>query len=84
MNTLKVYLSPTAKRQFEKLCQYLTEEWSVKTKNDFVNRLDRKFTQISSQPKSCPESQEINGLRKSVLDKRTSFYYRIHTNSIEV
>ena len=84
MNTLEVYLSPTAKKQFEVLCQYLTAEWSVSTKDDFVKRLDRKFTQIASQPKSCPVSQEIVGLRKSVVDKRTSFYYRVNASSIEV
>ena len=56
----------------------------MKTKNDFIDRLDKKFIQISSQPKSCPQSLEIKGLRKSVLDKRTSFFYRINSNSIEV
>jgi len=64
MNKLKVYLSPTAEKQIINLCQYLTEEWSKKTKDDFVKKLDKKFIQLSSQPKSGPESLEINGLRK--------------------
>ena len=84
MKSLGVYLSPTACKQFESLCQYLTEEWSNKVKQDFVARLDKKFSQISSLPESCPESQEISGLRKAVVDKRTSFFYRISVNSIEV
>lgn len=84
MKKRKVFLSPTAVQQFELLCNYLIEEWSFKSKNDFIQRLDKKFDQISSQPESCPESEIVKGIRKASVDKRTSFLYRIHLQSIEV
>ena len=84
MNKLQIYLSPIAENQFEKICDYLITEWSEKSKKDFIFKLDKKFSQISAQPRSCPESESFKGLRKAVVDNKTSFLYRIKSTSIEI
>ncbi len=81
---MKVFLSPLAERKIEILLDYLEEEWSGKVRGDFLSKLVDKFNQISSHPKSCILSQEINNLYKCVVTKQTSFFYRIKNQEIEI
>lgn len=81
---MKVVLSPTARRKLENLLEYLQEEWSVKVKLEFMAKLDKSIEQISTHPKSCPESQRFKGLHKCVVTRQTSLYYRIGKKEIEV
>ena len=81
---LKVFLSPTAKLRLEKLLVYLNQEWSEKVKQDFIEKLDIKISQISHYPKSCPESRAFKGLYKCIVTKQTTFYYRIKGSEIEI
>lgn len=74
MKKLNIYLSPIAETQFEELCNYLAVEWSEKSKKKFIERLDRKFNQISTQPNSCPESEIIHEVRKAVVDKKNIIF----------
>lgn len=80
----KIYLSPLAERQLELLLEYLEFEWSKNSRATFLDKVKKSFTKISSQPKSCPESQESPNLFKCVVTKQTSFYYRIIDKEIEV
>jgi plasmid stabilization system protein ParE len=59
---MKVVLSPTARRKLENLLEYQQEEWSEKVKLEFMSKLDNSIDQISTHPKSCPESQRFKGL----------------------
>lgn len=81
---MKVYLSIIAETKLLKLSQYLLEKWSLETKNNFIKKLSSKINQISSQPKSCPLSNEFKGLYKCVVTKQTTFYYRILENKNEI
>lgn len=80
----KVVLSSSAKQKLEGLLGYLQQEWSENVKQEFIEKLDAKINQVSHYPKSCPESSVIKGLYKCVVTKRTTFYYRIKENEIEV
>ena len=81
---MKVVLSPTARRKLENLLEYLQEEWSVNVKLEFMAKLDKSIEQISTHPKSCPESQRFKGLHKCIVTRQTSLYYRIGKKEIEV
>ena len=84
MKPLKVYLSPTAKRQYLKIIEYLDGNWPYKVKVSFQEKFDEKINQISKNPRSCPESIEAKGIFKAVVEKHNSFYYRIRQDEIEV
>ncbi|WP_235420520.1 hypothetical protein [Jejuia pallidilutea] len=43
-----------------------------------------KINQISSQPESCPQSIDFNGLYKCVVTKQTTFYYQIKWSDEEI
>jgi plasmid stabilization system protein ParE len=81
---MKVFLSELAESKLLKLSDYLLENWSLKTRDKFIEKLSEKIKQISIQPESCPESSEIKGLYKCVVTKQTTFYYRILIESKEI
>ncbi len=56
----------------------------MKTRNKFIEKFTEKINQISSHPKSCPESNEFKGLFKCVVTKQNTFYYRINFESNEI
>ena len=80
----KVVFSKRARRKLEKLLVYLESEWSLKVKNEFIEKLDRCVLQISQHPESCPVSGEFPGLYKCVVTKQTTLYYRIEEKEIQV
>ena len=81
---MKVYLSELAENKLMILNEYLIEEWGVKVKNDFFNKLKSIFSQISKQPKSCTQSDIKKGIYKCVLTKQTTAFYRINFDKKEI
>jgi plasmid stabilization system protein ParE len=81
---MKVFLSELAEKKLVNLLEFLTENWSVKVKNDFIKKLSEKIEQISNLPESCIKSSKVKGLYKCVITKQTTFYYRINLNKKEI
>ncbi len=80
----KVFLSKRTKRKLESLLKYLENNWSTKTKNDFVKRMDKALNQIKIHPSSFPQSQIQNEIHKCVVTKQTTIYYRFDDKAINV
>ncbi|SEF69577.1 type II toxin-antitoxin system RelE/ParE family toxin [Algoriphagus boritolerans] len=74
---MKVFISELAEKRLENLSVYLVEEWGVKVKSEFLAKLDRKISQISLHPESCPKSAELGGIYRCMVSKQTIFYYRV-------
>ena len=81
---MNVFLSELAESKLLKLSDYLLENWNLKTRDKFIEKLSEKIKQISIQPQSCPESSEFKGLFKCVVTKQTTFYYRISIELKEI
>jgi plasmid stabilization system protein ParE len=81
---VEIFFSEIAKFKFHRLTNYLLENWSLQTKNNFVKKFDLKIEQIKQHPYSCIESFENNGLYKCVVSKQTTFYYRVLKNQQEI
>lgn len=64
---MKVSLSSLAEFKLLKLYSYLTEHFSLQTKNDFHKKLILKIEQIKHHPYSCIESYKYKGLYKCVV-----------------
>jgi len=80
----KVVISKTAEKKLHKLFEYLITEWSVKVKTDFVEKLDSSIEIIKNQPEIFPESKKAKGLRKCVITKQTTLYYRYNSKRINL
>jgi len=80
----KVVVSKTAEKKLDTLFDYLITEWSVKVKTDFVKKLDSSIEIIKNQPEIFPESKKAKGLRKCVITKQTTLYYRYNSKRINI
>ena len=80
----KVIISKIAEKRLEELFNYLLENWSQKVKSDFIKILDDKIKLIKEYPKAFPESEKEKGLRKCVITKQTSMFYRFNTKQISI
>lgn len=52
--------------------------------NEFVEKLDSAIEIIKNQPEIFPESKKGKGLRKCVITKQTTLYYRYNSEQINV
>ncbi|XCF07011.1 type II toxin-antitoxin system RelE/ParE family toxin [Tamlana crocina] len=80
----KVVISKTAEKKLEKLFEYLIAEWSDKVKREFVEKLDSSIEIVKNQPEIFPESKKGKGLRKCVITKQTTLYYRYNSKRINI
>jgi plasmid stabilization system protein ParE len=80
----EIKLSKRTMRKLDSLLVYLEEEWSTNAKHEFVLKLDKSLKQIQKLPDSFPESEKIRGLRKCVLTKQTTLFYKYSETTIDV
>jgi plasmid stabilization system protein ParE len=78
----KVVISKTAEKKLEKLLDYLLHEWSEKVTSNFIKKLDLTIQIIKEQSEIFPESQKNKGLRKCVVTKQTTLFYRFDQQKI--
>lgn len=84
MKKLDVNISITAQNQYLKILDYLSLEWPEKVSHEFKNKVDKKINQVAHFPTSCKTSKKKKGIYQAVVEKHTSFYYRIHKGVIEI
>ncbi len=77
-------LSPLAERKLQGILQYLKEEWSEKIAQEFLQGLEEALEQVAHHPESSPVSKKKKGVRKCVVSKKTSLFYRIRKDRVEV
>lgn len=82
--TRKVVLSKLAEKKLESLFEYLVKEWSLQVKDDFILKLDQHLEIIQTQPEIFPESEKGKGLRKCVVTKQTTLFYRFNSKKINI
>lgn len=81
---LKVYWSPDANEQLNLLYDYLESNWSSEVVIEFSVTLEEFLAVISGNPKSFPFSSRRKTLRRCVITKHNSLFYREYLNSIEI
>ena len=79
-----VIISKLAEQKLDKLFDYLVSKWSVKVKNEFIKKLDKSISVIKEQPESFPSSEKGKGLRKCVITKQTTLYYRFDKDKVKI
>jgi plasmid stabilization system protein ParE len=80
----EIRLSVRAKRKLAKLLSFLETEWSTQAKKDFVHKLDDCLKKIQTLPESFPESEAVKGLRKCVVTKQTTLFYKYSDSTIDI
>lgn len=80
----EVVISKTAEKKLDKLFEYPLEKWSKKVKDEFVKKLDYNIEIIRTQPEIFPESKKGKKIRRCVIAKQTTLYYRFNSKRINV
>lgn len=81
---LNVRLSDRARADIEDISTYLAENFSEKSKIDFLLRLTDQMKLISEMPFIFRASATKAGVRECVLNKHTIIYYQVTDQLIKV
>lgn len=78
----KILWSEEALSNLEEILDYLNKRWTPKEINRFKNKLIKQLEIISGFPTIFPLSNYHPNLRKAVLSKQTTIFYKIQDNII--
>ena len=79
----EVVFSERALRELEEISLYLKHKFSIKTKNEFVDKVERLVLQLQKTPDLFPKS-ELNNYHKAVIVKQVSVFYRFDDKKINI
>ena len=79
-----VIWSPAAEEDFRSILEYLQNKWSQRVINKFINKIDDNIGLILEDPKIFPIINQELEIRKSVVTKQNTLYYREVSNGVEI
>ena len=76
--------SPQADKDLEEILDYLAEEWENSVSLKFLDLVDILLKQIAINPKQFPLINKSLNIRKCVITKHNTLFYRNKRTVIEV
>jgi plasmid stabilization system protein ParE len=80
----RIIYSPEAIQNTKQIVLYLKNNWSLIVVNKFINILREKIKFIKRFPNSCYLIDEQRGIRRCVLTKQITLYYKIEKTEIRI
>jgi len=80
----QVIWSPQSESDLFQIVDYLQKNWEVKVGIKFVDIIDEIINQISLNPRQFPVIQKSKKIRKCVISKHNSLYYRERKELIDI
>jgi plasmid stabilization system protein ParE len=80
----KIIWSPLSKDDVANILFYLEVEWGIKVANRFLEILDMIIQQIAKNPKQFPVIYHRKNVRKCVITKHNTLYYRYKSNRVDI
>ena len=84
ISTYKIIWSDESLKNLDTLITYLEQNWTEKEIGKFLSNLDKRIKLISLNPLIFASTPKSRNIRRSVLSKQTSIFYRITDDSIEI
>lgn len=81
---LKVRYSLRARHEEIELLEYVVNKFGKSKAKEIYDKIEKVLKEISIKPEMCRVSGKRKNLRKCVLSKQTSIYYRIYEEYIDV
>ena len=79
-----VIWSPLSEKDFTSILDYLQTNWSRKTVLQFIDITNDLVYQISVNPQQFPLIQKRDKIRKCVITKHNSLFYRERKGLIDI
>jgi plasmid stabilization system protein ParE len=76
--------SPQSEKDLGKILDYLAVKWDASVSIKFLDIIDSLVSQISGNPKQYPLIHKQLNIRKCVITKHNSLYYRNRKSFIEM
>lgn len=80
----KVIWSPLSINDLESITDYLNANWEIQVVNNFIDTMEQVIYQISLNPRQYPLVYKKKGIRKCVVTKHNSFFYREREEFIDI
>jgi plasmid stabilization system protein ParE len=80
----QIIWSPLSVADYSSILNYLQVNWDDKVVLRFIDISDEIFKQISLHPKQYPLINKKNKVRKCVLTKHNTIYYRERKDYIDI
>jgi len=76
--------SPLAEKDFFNILVYLQEQWDKRVLENFIEITERLLSQIVINPNQFPLINKKRKIRKCVLTKHNTLFYKFRRQSIEI
>jgi len=76
--------SPLAEEDLSAIAGYLSEKWNAAVVNKFLDKIESRLNLITKRPFVFPLIHENMGIRKCVIAKHNTLYYRVNDEAIEI
>ncbi len=83
-NTYKIIWTSRALSDLKNTIAYLEENWTSREIQKFALLLDLQLNRLKIYPNLFPESHRYKKIRKSVLTRQVSMYYRVVNQEIQI
>lgn len=80
----KIIWSPLAQETYLETIGFILRRWSVKTANNFIDKVDSLLGKLKTFKHLCPASENAPDLRRCVITKQTSLIYEVNDDIIEI
>jgi plasmid stabilization system protein ParE len=80
----QIVWSPLAENDLANILAYLNEKWDEKVTNQFIDLTDEIIGQISVNPKQFPVIYKKKKIRKCVLTRHNTMFYRDSKSQVEI
>ena len=80
----QVIWSPKSEEDFENILEYLAKEWDNVVTLKFIDLIEILLNQISLNPGQFPLIHKSLNIRKCVISKHNTLYYRNRREYIEM
>jgi len=80
----QIIWSPLSEKDFENILDYLKSNWDKKVVEKFIDITDQLIFQISINPKQYPIINKSKRIRKCVITKHNTLFYRDRKDFIDV
>ena len=81
---MKVSWTPTARLTYFRVLEYLDESWTKREIQNFVERTEKVLNQIVKDPELFEASRKKKNVRKGLITKHNTLYYRIKYQKNEI
>ena len=83
-NGYKIFWTDFALSELEKTIEYLEENWTERELRNLAIEIEETLNLISHNPNLFQKSDIKKEIRRVVVAKHNTLYYRINNNSIEI